>query len=46
MNYHFIKARTKTEIILTDGKRLPISKEIGNHFGEQYGKLLRDEIEF
>lgn len=45
VNYHYIKARAKTEIILTDGTRLPVSREIGTRFGAQYTRLLGGEID-
>lgn len=45
VSYHYIKARTKTEITLTDGTKLPISKDRGSRFGQQYGKLLGGEID-
>ena len=45
VNYHYIKARTKAEIILTDGTRLPVSREIGTRFGVQYSRLLGGEID-
>lgn len=45
VNYHFIKARSKTEITLTDDTKLPISKDRGTRFGEQYGRLLGGEID-
>lgn len=44
VNYHCIKARTKTEVTLTDGTKLPVSKYMENSFGEQYGRLLGGEI--
>lgn len=45
VNYHHIKSRTKTEITLIDGTRLPISEERQKNFGEQYGRLLGGEID-
>lgn len=42
VNYHCIKAHTKTEIILTDGTKLPVSKEACAHFKKQYDRLLHD----
>lgn len=45
VNYHYIKARAKTEIILTDGTRLPVSREIGTRFEAQYTRLLGGEID-
>lgn len=45
VNFHYIKARAKTEVTLTDGTKLPVSKAVGNDFGKQYSKLLGGEIE-
>lgn len=45
VNYHYIKARAKAEIILTDGTRLPVSRELGSRFGAQYSRLLGGEID-
>lgn len=45
VNYHCIKARTKTEITLTNGTKLPVSKDIGSGFGKQYSRLLGGEID-
>lgn len=45
VNYHYIKARTRTEITLTDGTRLPVSKALEDSFGNQYGRLLGGEID-
>lgn len=45
VNYHHIKARAKAEIILTNGTRLPVSREIRNSFGTRYSRLLGGEID-
>lgn len=45
VNYHYIKARVKTEVILTDGTKLPVSRDIGPRFGAQYTRLLGGEID-
>lgn len=45
VNYHYIKARAKTEIILTNDTSLPISRNIRNSFGTRYSKLLGGEID-
>lgn len=45
VNYHYIKARTKTEVTLTDGTKLPVSKYMESGFGEQYSRLLGGEID-
>lgn len=44
VNYHCIKSRSKTEITLIDGTKLPISEDRRKNIGIQYGKLLGDEI--
>lgn len=44
VNYHYIKARTKTDVTLTDGTKLPVSKYMESGFGEQYSRLLGGEI--
>lgn len=45
VNYHYIKSRSKTEVMLTDGTRLPISEERQKEFGIQYSKLLGNEVD-
>lgn len=45
VNFHYIKARTKSEVILTDGTKLPVSKDIGGCFGKEYSRLLGGEID-
>lgn len=45
VNYNLIKSRTKTEITLVNGTKLPISKEKQNEFGRQYSLLLGGEID-
>lgn len=44
VNYHMIKMRTRTEVALLNGERLPISDDRQKGFGKAYGKLLRSEI--
>ncbi|MDE7322418.1 MAG: LytTR family DNA-binding domain-containing protein [Lachnospiraceae bacterium] len=44
VNYHHIKSRSKTDVTLTTGTRLPISEDRQKTFGEQYSKLLGDEV--
>lgn len=44
VNYHLIRARSKSEVILIDGTRLPISEERQKEFSWSYSKLLGDEI--
>ncbi len=43
-NYHCIKSRSKTEITLIDGTKLPISEDRRTNISQQYCKLLEDEI--
>lgn len=45
VNYHMIKMRTRTEVALLNGERLPISDDRQKGFGKAYGKLLRSEID-
>ena len=45
VNYHHIKSRSKTEVTLIDGTKLPISEDRRKSFGEQYGRLLGGEID-
>ena len=45
VNYHLIKSRTKAEVTLIDGKKLPISEERQKEFGRQYSILLGGEID-
>ena len=44
VNYFLIRSRTKSEVILTDGTKLPISEDRQKKFSRDYGKLLRGEI--
>lgn len=45
VNYHLIKSRTKAEVTLIDGRRLPISEDRQKEFGRQYSILLGGEID-
>lgn len=45
VNYHLIRARAKSEVILTNGEMLPISEERQKDFSRKYSKLLGDEID-
>ena len=45
VNYHAIKARSRTEITLINGKMLPISEERKKEFSQKYIRLLGDEID-
>lgn len=45
VNYHHIKSRSKTEVTLIDGTKLPISEDRRKNFGEQYGRLLGGEVD-
>ncbi|MDE7130748.1 MAG: LytTR family DNA-binding domain-containing protein [Lachnospiraceae bacterium] len=44
VNYYHIKSRSKTEITLITGTKLPISEERQKCFGKEYSKLLGSEI--
>lgn len=45
VNYHHIKSRSKTDVTLTNGRKLSVSEDRQNHFGEQYSRLLGGEID-
>lgn len=45
VNYHQIYSRSKVEVTLTDGVKLPISEDRKKSFGMQYGKLLGGEVD-
>lgn len=45
VNYHQIYSRSKAEVTLTNGEKLPISEERKKSFGMQYGKLLGGEVD-
>lgn len=45
VNYHYIKSRSKTEITLISGMKLPISEERQKYFGKQYCKLLGGDVD-
>lgn len=45
VNYHLIRSRTKAEVTLVNGKKLPISEERQKEFGRRYSALLGGEIE-
>ena len=44
VNYLLIKSRTKAEVTLVNGMKLPISEDRQKEFNRDYGKLLRGEI--
>ena len=44
VNYHLIKARTKTRVTLVTDENLPISEERQKEFIREYGLLLGGEI--
>lgn len=44
VNYHLIRSRSKTEVTLINGKKLPISEDRRKEFMMEYGKLLGGEI--
>ncbi len=46
VNYHHIKSRSRTEVTLTTGTKLPISEDRQKTFGEQYNKIIGDEVHF
>ncbi|MFR3160028.1 MAG: hypothetical protein ACLTOK_17500, partial [Anaerobutyricum soehngenii] len=41
---NLIRSRTKIEITLANGKKLPISEERQKYFNQQYSHLLGGEI--
>lgn len=45
VNYHLIKSRTKAEVTLIDGKKLPISEDRQKEFDKQYSILLGGEVD-
>ena len=45
VNYHHIQSRTKTEVTLTNGTKLPISEDRRKDFGTAYGRLLGNDID-
>lgn len=45
VNYHHIRARSKTTVTLVNGTELPISEDRQKNFGKQYGKLLGGEVD-
>ena len=44
VNYYLIRSRTKIEITLVNGKKLPISEERQKYFNQQCSHLLGGEI--
>lgn len=44
VNYILIKSRSKADVTLISGLRLPISEDRQKEFSRKYGKLLRGEI--
>lgn len=44
VNYHAIKSRSKSKVMVLDGTVLPISEDRKREFGIQYGILLGGEI--
>lgn len=44
VNYHLIRSRSKSEVTLINGKKLPISEDRRKEFMKEYGKLLGGEI--
>lgn len=45
VNYHLIRSKTKTEVTMFDGTRLPISEDRQKSFSKRYGELLGGEID-
>lgn len=45
VNYHHISSRSKAEVKLTDGTKLPISEDRQKTFGKRYSRLLGSEID-
>ena len=45
VNYHHIKSRSKKEVTLIDGTKLPVSEDRQKNFGVQYSRLLGGEID-
>lgn len=44
VNYHLIRSRTRVEITLINGTKLPISEDRQKYFNKQYSRLLGGEI--
>jgi len=44
VNYHMIRSRTRTEITMVNGQRIPISEDRQKYFSTEYGRLLGGEI--
>ncbi len=45
VNYHLIRSRTRSEVTLVDGRKLPISEDRQKEFNRQYSILLGGEID-
>lgn len=45
VNYHHIHSRSKVEVTLVNGEKLPISEDRRKSFGMMYGKLLGGELD-
>lgn len=45
VNYHQIRARSRTTVILVNGIKLPISEERQKSIGNQYSRLLGGEVD-
>ena len=45
INYHSIRSRSQSEVVLVSGERVPISEDRKKQFGEEYGKLMIREVE-
>lgn len=45
VNYHHICSRSKSEVTLSDGEKLPISEDRRKSFGAKYAQLLGGEVD-
>jgi DNA-binding LytR/AlgR family response regulator len=45
VNYHLIKARSKSEVTMINGRKLLISEDRQKRVGQEYSKLLGEEID-
>lgn len=45
VNYFLVKIKTKTEVTMINGVKLPISEDRKRVFNAEYGKLLRGELD-
>lgn len=45
INYHFIQSRTKSNVVLANGVKLPVSEKKQKRFAKEYETLLEEIIE-